>query len=256
MTSPAARLAPASERSFLGVPRSAAAEIVVFYAAALVVDALLLDGTRFRDLAPHPFWLFLLVIAAHYGTAAGVFAAVLGTLLAFMGNLPPRDPLVNQSAYLLAVLGKPVLWFASAVVLGELRAGDIVKQAFGGSEVTKTREGKVVSVADDLKAASTDALKKAATLMGVALQLHGVDAPPQRVHAGPKLVEQPPEPDSPPNNRLTRKQAEFIGKLAKSNGMGRSELDELAKQHYGKSAAFLTVKEASEFISTLSTVAA
>ena len=121
MTSPAARLAPASERSFLGVPRSAAAEIVVFYAAALVVDALLLDGTRFRDLAPHPFWLFLLVIAAHYGTAAGVFAAVLGTLLAFMGNLPPRDPLVNQSAYLLAVLGKPVLWFASAVVLGELR---------------------------------------------------------------------------------------------------------------------------------------
>ena len=131
-----------------------------------------------------------------------------------------------------------------------------VKQAFGGSEVTKTREGKVVSVADDLKAASTDALKKAATLMGVALQLHGVDAPPQRVHAGPKLVEQPPEPDSPPNNRLTRKQAEFIGKLAKSNGMGRSELDELAKQHYGKSAAFLTVKEASEFISTLSTVAA
>ena len=142
------------------------------------------------------------------------------------------------------------------VVLGELRAGDIVKQAFGGSEVTKTREGKVVSVADDLKAASTDALKKAATLMGVAQQLHGVDAPPQRVHAGPKLVEQPPEPDSPPNNRLTRKQAEFIGKLAKSNGMGRSELDELAKQHYGKSAAFLTVKEASEFISTLSTVAA
>jgi len=98
-----------------------AAEIVVFYAAALVIDAALLDGTRFRDLSPHPFWLFQLVIAAHYGTAAGVFAAVLGTLLAFLGNLPPHDPLVNQSAYLLAVLGKPVLWFASAVVLGELR---------------------------------------------------------------------------------------------------------------------------------------
>ncbi len=141
------------------------------------------------------------------------------------------------------------------IVLGELRAGDVVKQAFGGSEVTRTREGKVVSIADDLKAAATDALKKAATLMGVALQLHGVDAPPQRVHAGPKLVEQPPEPDAPPNNRLTRKQAELIGKLAKSNGMGRPELDELAKQHYGKSAAFLTVKEASEFIGTLSTAA-
>lgn len=119
--SPSASLSPAAERTFLGVPRTAAAEIVVFFAAALVFDAVFLDGARFRELSPHPFWLFLLVIAAHYGTAAGVFAAVLGTLLAFMGNLPPRDPLVNQSAYLLAVLGKPVLWFVSAVVLGELR---------------------------------------------------------------------------------------------------------------------------------------
>lgn len=28
------------------------------------------------------------------------------------------------------------------VVLGELRTGDLAKQAFGGSEVTRTREGK------------------------------------------------------------------------------------------------------------------
>ena len=141
------------------------------------------------------------------------------------------------------------------VVLGELRAGDVVKQAFGGSEVTRTREGKVVSLADDLKSASTDALKKAATLMGVGMHVYVAEEPPQRVHARPKLVEQPPETDAPPNNRLTRKQAEFIGKLAKANGMGRPELDELAKQQYGKSAAFLTVKEASELIATLSTAA-
>ena len=30
------------------------------------------------------------------------------------------------------------------IVLGELRAGEVVKQAFGGSEVTKTRDGKIV----------------------------------------------------------------------------------------------------------------
>lgn len=105
----------------LGVPRAAAAEIVVFFAAALIFDSLFLDGTRFRNIGPHPFWLFTLVVAAHYGTATGIFAAVLGTLMAFLGNLPPRDPLMNQSAYLLLVLGKPVLWFGSAVVLGELR---------------------------------------------------------------------------------------------------------------------------------------
>lgn len=49
------------------------------------------------------------------------FASILGILLAFTGNLPARDPLQDHSTYLLAVLGKPVLWFASAVVLGELQ---------------------------------------------------------------------------------------------------------------------------------------
>ena len=111
------------------------------------------------------------------------------------------------------------------------------------------------AMADDLKAAATDALKKAATLLGVGMHVYAAEDPPQRVRPGPKLVEQPPEPDAPPNGRLTRKQAEFIGKLAKSNGMGKHELDELAKQHFGKSAGFLTVKEASELISTLSTAA-
>ncbi len=142
------------------------------------------------------------------------------------------------------------------IVLGELRTGEVVKQAFGGSEVTKTRDGKVVSLADDLKSAATDALKKAATLLGVALQLYGVEEPV--TPSAPRLV--PPvqdgdEPDVPPGNRLTRRQAEFIGKLARGGGMDKRALDELAKQQFGKSSAFLTVEEASEFIRTLSTAA-
>ncbi len=141
------------------------------------------------------------------------------------------------------------------IVLGELRVGDTVKQAFGGSEVTRTREGKVVSVADDLKAAATDALKKAATLLGVGMHVYVAEEPPAQVHKGPKLVEAHDEPDVPPNNRLTRKQAEFIGTLAKSNGMGKHEVDELAQRRFGKSAGFLTVKEASEFIAALTAAA-
>ena len=136
------------------------------------------------------------------------------------------------------------------IVLGELRAGELVKQAFGGSEVTRTRDGKVVSLADDLKSAATDALKKASTLLGVALQLYGVEEPP--VQTGPRLVEAHDEPDVPPGNRLTRKQAEFIAKLGRTNGLSKGELDERSKQQFGKSAAFLTVKEASEFIQALS----
>ena len=138
------------------------------------------------------------------------------------------------------------------IVLGELRAGDVVKQAFGGSEVTKTRDGKIVSLADDLKSAATDALKKAATLMGVALQLYCAEEPPV-APTKPRLVETPPhdEPDVPEGNRLTRKQADFIARLAREHGMAKGEVDALARQHHGKSANFLTVKEASLFIQQL-----
>ena len=143
------------------------------------------------------------------------------------------------------------------IVLGELRAGDRVKQAFGGSEVTRTRDGKVVSLADDLKSAATDALKKAATLLGVALQLYGVEEPPVTPSV-PRLV--PPvqdgdEPDVPPGNRLTRRQAEFIGKLGRANGLSKGEMDERAKAQFGTTAAFLTVRQASEFIQALTNAA-
>jgi hypothetical protein len=114
--------APASAGpTWAGLRRSALAEVLVFYAVALLIDTLLLDGGRFRGWSPHPFWLFIVVIAAHAGTLVGVFAAVVGALLASFGNLPPRDPLIDPSAYWLGVLVEPVLWFLSAVVLGELQ---------------------------------------------------------------------------------------------------------------------------------------
>ena len=132
---------PTSDLStVLGMRRSALGEVLVFFAAALLFDALVLDGTRFSSVQPHPFWLLVLLISAHYGTAAGVFAAVLGSLLAFAGNLPPRDPLENQSVYLLSVLAQPVLWFASAVVLGELRTRQVRRNDELQAETALTAE--------------------------------------------------------------------------------------------------------------------
>ena len=59
------------------------------------------------------------------------------------------------------------------VVIGELKAGNVAKTQFGSSRITRTREtGDIVSLADDLKAAATDGLKKAATLLGVGLHLY------------------------------------------------------------------------------------
>ena len=64
------------------------------------------------------------------------------------------------------------------VVLGELKAGNVVKTQFGSSRITRARDtGDIISLADDLKAAATDALKKAATLLGVGLHLYRNERP-------------------------------------------------------------------------------
>ncbi len=62
------------------------------------------------------------------------------------------------------------------IVLGKLSTGDAVKTQFGSSRITRAREtGEMISLADDLKAAATDSLKKAATLLGVGLSLYSND---------------------------------------------------------------------------------
>lgn len=44
----------------------------------------------------------------------------------------------------------------------------ITKTAYGGSEIKRTADGKIIDVGDDLKAGSADALKKCASLLGIA----------------------------------------------------------------------------------------
>jgi|GEM_PF-1534078 len=59
------------------------------------------------------------------------------------------------------------------LVRGRLSAGGHVKEQFGGSDIARHRDsGKPVSIADDLKSAASDALKKCATLFGVGLHLY------------------------------------------------------------------------------------
>jgi Rad52/22 family double-strand break repair protein len=57
----------------------------------------------------------------------------------------------------------------------------IVKTQFGGAEIKRhasgPRNGRPFSIADDYKAAASDALKKCASLLGIGLDLYGRDRP-------------------------------------------------------------------------------
>ena len=70
------------------------------------------------------------------------------------------------------------------LVVGKLSAEGVVKMQFGASRIERDETTKeIVCLADDLKAAGTDALKKCATFLGVGLRLYG-ERPASRATQG------------------------------------------------------------------------
>jgi len=141
------------------------------------------------------------------------------------------------------------------IVIGKLTAEGIAKTQFGSSRITRAREtGEMVSLADDLKAATTDALKKCATLFGVGLHLYA-----------DKPVTQSSETDGRKGNgdgnhsgnggngigRLTSKQHKFLLKIANDKGMTKKELNDQSVEVYGCVIDYLTRQNASSLIDNM-----
>lgn len=82
-------------------------------------------------------------------------------------------------------IGKGQIWVKGKLTVKILQESgqtvSITKTSFGGSDIKSYSEkagqrgGEVMDIGDDLKAASTDALKKAASLLGIAADVYGGD---------------------------------------------------------------------------------
>lgn len=134
------------------------------------------------------------------------------------------------------------------IVIGKLTADGVTKMAFGGSAITRDRDGRPVSIADDAKASASDCLKKAASLLGVALELYGAGAPETTSAA---LAPRPTSPFSP-NDRLTSRQLAAIQSVARRQNIRRDHLAQMLEQRFNKTeAAHLSLREASRLLSEL-----
>jgi Rad52/22 family double-strand break repair protein len=152
------------------------------------------------------------------------------------------------------------------VVLGKLAAGDIAKTQFGSSKITRAREsGDIISLADDLKAAGTDALKKCATLLGVGLHLYKSSS------KAPSLGQSDNKNKSNNNfkrgnnnggngnggdngngnNRISAKQHKYIMSLSLERGISKSKLNEHCLEAYAVALDYLTRADASSLIENL-----
>ncbi len=134
------------------------------------------------------------------------------------------------------------------IVIGKLTADGVTKMAFGGSAITRDREGRPVSLADDAKASASDCLKKAASLLGVALELYGAGSGDT---SGPA---QAPRSASPftPNDRLTSRQLSAIQSVARRQNIRRDHLAQMLEQRFNKTeVGHLSRREASSLLSEL-----
>ncbi|MGQ4893398.1 MAG: Rad52/Rad22 family DNA repair protein [Candidatus Njordarchaeia archaeon] len=84
---------------------------------------------------------------------------------AFQGNWTFKviDKIIDKESLQIAVLGQLAV---------EDSGKTITKEQWGASHITLNRYGNFLSLGDDLKVATTDSLKKCATLLGVGLYLY------------------------------------------------------------------------------------
>lgn len=178
------------------------------------------------------------------------------------------------------------------IVIGRLEAEGITKVSFGGSTITvNSQSGQPVSLADDLKAATTDSLKKAASLFGLGLHLNSAPSdrsdgpePAQRPatkkkqkstesrkkEEAPKKESTTPETEDSPKKReprkaarpqhsdsqrtrgsLTERQLNAINAIARSLGWSPDKLSQHSEDGYGAVPEHLSKSQASEFIGEL-----
>ncbi len=135
---------------------------------------------------------------------------------------------------------------SEVIVLGKLTADGVEKMAFGGSSITISKStGEVVSIADDLKAAATDSLKKACSLLGIGLHLYADSQPSNRLVPRPK-----PKPVN--GNRLTQKQLSAIWSMGRNLGISAEGIRRRSMKAFNCIPEQLSKEEASSLITKLS----
>jgi hypothetical protein len=143
------------------------------------------------------------------------------------------------------------------LVLGKLSAGDITKMQFGSSQITRDRESnEIVSLGDDFKAASTDALKKCATLLGVGLYLYADDGDGASRPEGKGRNERPPKGNASTGGDrsgapLSDAQLRAVYAIGKSRKLTDEQIVEKAMEAFGTPPEMLSLKEASALIMKL-----
>jgi len=122
------------------------------------------------------------------------------------------------------------------VVSGKLTADGISKMQFGSNKISTSKQGEVISIGDDLKAATSDCLKKCATLFGIGLHLYGADKADEQPsnQTGKEYGKGMSEKSQPKGGTtITKEQLAQIKKLRTDLGWTPEKVQEQSKTMFG-----------------------
>lgn len=115
---PIVRIAGPAAR--LGIRPMAILELVLILGGLLLIDHVFFDGTRFRDVQPHPFGFLVLLFAVQYGVNEALLATFAATVALIVGNVPEQSLSQDLYAWLFHLAANPILWLVMSLLVGEL----------------------------------------------------------------------------------------------------------------------------------------
>jgi polysaccharide biosynthesis protein PelD len=106
-------------------PRFAVVEIFVLLVVPALLEWLWPPFPNLTTFQPHPYWAVILILSLQYGTVSGLLAAAIAIMASVVIGLPEADIGEKHFAYLVRVWTQPVLWIATAFLLGHFRMRQI-----------------------------------------------------------------------------------------------------------------------------------
>ncbi len=109
-------------------PLAALLEIMALVVVPGLLDHFVPGFPSINETQPHFFWLPVVLLSAQYGSLSGLLTAGVAIMLASLLGWPEQEIGENHFSYLLRVWLQPVLWIATAVILGQFRLRQIEKK--------------------------------------------------------------------------------------------------------------------------------
>ncbi|AWN39932.1 hypothetical protein [Methylobacterium durans] len=96
-------------------------EACFLFLLLMIIEWIIPGPASLAQIAPHPFWIPVVLLSVQYGSGTGLVVAALAAGLSWAAGWPPQTSQEDFYTYSLRVWREPVLWILCAIVIGGLR---------------------------------------------------------------------------------------------------------------------------------------